>query len=160
MCTRNHHSSEEICGAYQHAVPKHKLRVPEHTHKVLEPHLSHSHHHPPPPQVPVTRFLSGRSLVNESEMPRPFLETSLQEKGNKPDGQPEYIILEEEGPSELVEDEDDDGYVQDLVRGPCVYVRELGVYVSEQRAGRLSKYLPKNGDYERTYFTREVISHT
>ena len=41
-----------------------------------------------------------------------------------------------------------------------MYVRELGVYVSEQRAGRLCKFLPKNGDYERTYFTREVSSHT
>jgi hypothetical protein len=93
-------------------------------------------------------------------MPRSFLEKSLQEKHNKPDGQPEYIILEEEGPSELVEDEDDDGYVQDLVRGPCVYVRKLGVYVSEHRPGRHRKFLPKHGDYERTYFTREVIIRT
>ena len=117
-------------------------------------------HADPYDKSPVIRFLNGKTLIRESEMPRSFLEKSLQEKHNKPDGQPEYIILEEEGPPELVEDEDDDGYVQDLVRGPCVYVRELGVYVSEQRAGRLSKYLPKNGDYERTYFTREVISHT
>ncbi len=49
-------------------------------------------------------------------MPRPFLEKSLQEKGNKPDGQPEYIILEEEGLQELEEAEDDDGYVEDVVR--------------------------------------------
>ena len=117
-------------------------------------------HAKPDDQVPVTRFLRGRSLVDESEMPRSFLEKSLHEKDNKPDGQPEYIILEEEGPPELEEAEDDDGYVKDVVRGPCVYVRELGVYVSEQRAGRLRKFLPKNGDYERTYFTREVSSLT
>ncbi len=36
-----------------------------------------------------------------------------------------------------------------------MYVRELGVYVSD-----IHKFLPKNGDYKRTYFTREVVSHT
>ena len=41
-----------------------------------------------------------------------------------------------------------------------MYVGELGVYVSEQRAGRLRNFFTKNGDYERTYFTREVSSHT
>ena len=56
--------------------------------------------------------------------------------------------------------EDDDGYVKDVLRGPCVYVPDLGVYVSEHRAGRLCKFLPKHGDYERTYFTREVIIRT
>ncbi len=117
-------------------------------------------HAKPDDQVQVTRYLRGRSLVDESEMPRSFLEKSLQEKGNKPYGQPEYIILKEEGPLELEEAEDDDGHVKHVVRGPCVYVRELGVYVSEQRAGRLRNFFPKNGDYERTYFTREVISHT
>ncbi len=64
------------------------------------------------------RFLRGRSLVDESDLPRPFLEKSLQEKGNKPHGQPEYIILEDEGPPELEEAEDDDGYVEDVIRGP------------------------------------------
>ncbi len=44
-----------------------------------------------------------------------FFEKSLQEKGNKPDGQPEYIILEKEGPPELEEADDDDGYVRDVV---------------------------------------------
>ena len=82
-------------------------------------------HAKPEDQVPVTRFLRGRSLVDESEMPRPFLEKSLQEKGNKPDGQPEYIILEEEGQPELEEAEDDDGCVKDVLQGPCVYVPDL-----------------------------------
>ncbi len=72
-------------------------------------------HAKPEDLVPVTRFLNGRSLVDESEMPRPFLEKSLREKGNKPDGQPEYIIFEDEGPLELEEAEDDDGYVEDVV---------------------------------------------
>ncbi len=67
------------------------------------------------PLVPVTRYLRGRSLVDESEMPRSFLEKSLQEKGNKPDGQPEYIILEEEGPPELEKAEDDDRHVKHVV---------------------------------------------
>ncbi len=83
-------------------------------------------------------------------MPRSFLQKQRQEKGNKPDGEPEFVILEDEGPPEL-EAEDDE------VRGPCVYVQHLGVYVSEHRAGRLRKFLPKDGDYEQTYFTRKVI---
>ena len=84
----------------------------------------------------------------------------LQEKGNKPNGQPEYIILKDEGLQELEEAEDGDGYVEDVVQGLCVYVLDLGVYVSEHHAGRLSKFLLKDGDYKHTYFTREVIIHT
>ncbi len=117
-------------------------------------------HAKPEDQVPVTRFLRCRSLVDESDMPRPFLEKSLHEKGNKPDGQPEYIILEEEGLPEHEEVEDDDGYVKDVLQGPCVYVPDLGVYVSEHCAGRLCKFLLKHVDYEHTHFTREVICRT
>ncbi len=72
-------------------------------------------HAKPEDQVLVTRFLRGRSLVDESEMPRPFLKKLLQEKGNKPDGQPEYIILENEGLPEHEKAKDDDGYVEDVV---------------------------------------------
>ena len=43
--------------------------------------------------VRLDRFLNGKTLIRESEMPRSFLERSLQEKHSKPDGQPEYIIL-------------------------------------------------------------------
>ncbi len=93
-------------------------------------------------------------------MQRPFLQKLLQAKGNKPDRKPDFIILEDEGPPELKEAEDEDGYVEVVVRGPCVYVPHLGVYVSEQRACRLHRFLPKDGDYKRTYFTREVIIRT
>ena len=48
-------------------------------------------------------------------MPRPFLQKSLQEKGNKPDGAPDFIILEDEGPPELEEEEEDDCYVEDMI---------------------------------------------
>jgi hypothetical protein len=60
-----------------------------------------------------------------------FLRNRFRKRAINPTGNqiPEYIILEDEGPPELEEAKDDDGYVEDVVRGPCVYVPDLGVYV-------------------------------
>ncbi len=57
-----------------------------------------------------------RSAVEEHGISEQY--PSLIEEGKNTKGQPEFILVEDDGPHELVSDDKDD---EELVRGQCVY---------------------------------------